>query len=328
MLGIKYPIIQGGLLHIARSELAAAVSNAGGLGIITSANFRNGEELRQEILRVKELTDKPFGVNISLNPITRQTRPNAEFVDVIINEGVTVVETSGKRGPEEFVSRLHDANVKVIHKVATYRHALKGEQAGADAIEVVGFENGGNVGMEDVTTMVLVPKVAVNVKVPVIAGGGIGDARGFIAALALGAEGVLMGTRFVATVESPVHDTFKRWMIRAQENETMLVQRSIKNTHRTLKNTAALKVAELEAEGAAFEKLFPWISGEKYRNVVMEGQLDTGMAYCGQVVGLINDVPTVKEVIDSMINESLVIGERLFTMGVFGEKIRVADHEL
>jgi len=316
MFGIKYPIIQGGMLWVSRAELAAAVSNAGGLGILTSANFENGDKLRREVLKVKELTDKPFGVNISLNPATRRL-PNDEFIEVIIEEHVPVVETSGAKSPEELIPRLHGAGVKVIHKVATAGHALKGEQVGADAVAVVGFENGGNVGMQDVTTMVLVPKTVQVVQVPVIAGGGIGDARGFVAALALGAEGVLIGTRFMATRESPAHPKFKEWLLRSQENETVLVQRSIRNTHRSLRNKAVEKTLELEARGATLEELFPWISGASYRRVVIEGELDAGMAYCGQVVGLINDIPTVKEVIESIINGVQVIGERLSAMGVF-----------
>lgn len=316
IFGIKYPIIQGGMLWVSCAELAAAVSNAGGLGILTSANLENGDELRKEVLKVKELTDKPFGVNISLNPATRRL-PNDEFIEVIIEEHVPVVETSGTRSPEELIPRLHGAGVKIIHKVVTARHALKGEQVGADAVAVIGFENGGNVGMEEVTSMVLIPKTVQVVQVPVIAGGGIGDARGFVAALALGAEGVLIGTRFVATRESPAHPKFKEWLLRSQENETVLVQRSIRNTHRSLRNKAVEKTLELEARGATLEELFPWISGANYRRVVIEGELDVGIAYCGQVVGLINDIPTVKEVIEGIINGAQVIGERLSVMGIF-----------
>lgn len=316
MLGIKYPIIQGGMRLVSCAELAAAVSNAGGLGILTSTNFESGDKLRQEVLKTKELTDKPFGVNISLNPTIRKL-PNDEFVDVIIEEQVAVVETSGTKSPEEFIPRLHAGGVKVIHKTATVRHARKGEQVGADAVAVVGIENGGNVGMEDVASMVLIPKTVQIVQVPVIAGGGIGDARGFVAALALGAEGVLIGTRFMATRESPAHPKFKEWMLRSQENETALVQRSIRNTHRTLRNKAVEKTLELEARGATLEELLLWISGDNYRRVVIEGELDAGMAYCGQVVGLINDLPTVKEVIDNLISGAQAIGGRLSALGVF-----------
>lgn len=315
ILGIKYPIIQGGMLWISSAGLAAAVSNAGGLGIITSANFKDGDELRKEILRVKELTDQPFGVNISLFPAVRPL-PNSEFVDVVAEERVAAVETSGVRSPEEFLPRLHAAGVKVIHKAATVRHAYKGEQVGADAVTIVGFENGGAVGMDDVTTMVLVPKAVKVIKVPVIAGGGIADAHGFMAALALGAEGVVIGTRFMATKESPVHPKFKEWMLKAQENETVLVERSIRNTHRALRNKAAEAVLELEAKEATFEELLAWIGGENYRRVVLEGDLENGMAYCGQAVGLINEIPSVKEFIDGIIKGAQVIYKRLSNLGL------------
>lgn len=314
-LNISYPIIQGGMLWISRAELAAAVSNAGGLGIITSANFNNGEELRREILKTKELTDKPFGVNISLNPATR-ILPNDELINVVIEEHVKVVEISGARSPEKVIPYLHAGGVKVIHKVATVRHAQKGEQVGADFLTVVGHENGGNVGLEDVTTMVLIPKVVDTLKIPVIAGGGIADARGFVAALALGAEGVIMGTRFMATAESPVHSNFKEWMIRSRENQTVLVQRTIRNTHRTLNNRAVEKVLEMEARGTTLEELLPFISGQKYRQVMLEGLLDEGMAYCGQAVGLINNVASVKEVIDEIVNGAQAILERLLKTGI------------
>jgi nitronate monooxygenase len=303
------------MLWISSAELAAAVSNAGGLGIITSANFKDGDELRKEILRVKELTDQPFGVNISLFPAVRPL-PNSEFVDVVAEERVAAVETSGVRSPEEFLPRLHAAGVKVIHKAATVRHAYKGEQVGADAVTIVGFENGGAVGMDDVTTMVLVPKAVKVIKVPVIAGGGIADAHGFMAALALGAEGVVIGTRFMATKESPVHPKFKEWMLKAQENETVLVERSIRNTHRALRNKAAEAVLELEAKEATFEELLAWIGGENYRRVVLEGDLENGMAYCGQAVGLINEIPSVKEFIDGIIKGAQVIYKRLSNLGL------------
>jgi nitronate monooxygenase len=315
MLGIQYPIIQGGMLWLSQAELAAAVSNAGGLGIITSANFNSAAELRAEIRKTKSLTDRPFGVNLSLFPAMKSI-PNDEFVSVIAEEGIKAVETSGAKSPEEFIPRLHAAGVKVIHKTATVRHAKKGEQAGADAVTVVGCENGGAVGMEDVTAMVLVPKAVDTMQVPLIAGGGIADARGFVAALALGAEGVVIGTRFMATKECPTHPKFKEWMLKARENETVLVERSIRNTHRALRNKAAEKVLEMESKGATLEQLMAWISGENYRKVMLEGELEAGMAYCGQAVGLINDIPTVKEVIDGIVNGARTIGNRLTKIGI------------
>ncbi|GAB6274953.1 MAG: nitronate monooxygenase family protein [Peptococcaceae bacterium] len=315
LLGIKYPIIQGGMLWISQSQLAAAVSNAGGLGIITSAQFKSGEELRKEILKTKSLTDQPFGVNLSLFPAV-QAIPNDEFVEVIGQEKVKAVETSGVKSPAEYIPKLHAAGVKVIHKTATVRHAQKGVEAGADAVTIVGYENGGAVGMEDVTTMVLIPKALDTIKnVPVIAGGGIADARGFVAALALGAEGVVIGTRFMATQESPVHPKFKEWMLRAQENETVLVERSIRNTHRALKNKAGEELLALEAKGATFEELLSLIKGENYRRVMLDGDLDAGMAYCGQTVGLTNNIPTVREFIEGIITGAQVICKRLAQLG-------------
>lgn len=316
MLGIEYPIIQGGMMWLSRAELAAAVSEAGGLGIITSANFDTAQELREEIRKVKSLTDKPFGVNINLFPAIRPIL-NEGFIETLIEEGVKTVETSGVRSPAEYIPRLKQGKVKVIHKVATVRHAVKAADAGADAVAVVGVENGGATGMEDITTMILVPIAVDKLKVPVIAGGGIVDGRGFVAALALGAEGVVIGTRFIATQECPAHLNFKEWMLRSRENETILVMRSIRNTHRVLKNKAAEKVMKMEARGTSVEELLSVIGGENYKKVFLEGSLDSGMASCGQAVGLISDIPTVKEVIDRIIAEAKTVGQHLTSSGLF-----------
>jgi NAD(P)H-dependent flavin oxidoreductase YrpB (nitropropane dioxygenase family) len=315
-LGIKYPIVQGAMLRASLAELAAAVSNAGGLGIIASAVFASAKELRDEIRKAKTLTDKPFGVNINLFPATRSI-PNEEFIDTLIEEGVRVVETSGVRSPEPYIGRLKKGNVKVIHKATTVRHAVHGEQVGADMIAAIGFEQGGNMGMDDVTTFVLVPRVVDSVKVPVLAGGGIADGRGFVAALALGAEGVVIGTRFLATHECNVHPKYKDWLLRSTERDTVVVQRSIQNTHRVLKNEASRKVQELEARGAPLEEFFTVIKGEMGRKVMEEGELNAGMALCGLNVGLIHEVVGVKEFIESIVNQAQDIGERLHSLGVF-----------
>jgi len=316
MLGIEYPIIQGTMLPASLAELVAAVSNAGGLGIMASAIFSNAQELRDEIRKAKSLTDKPFGVNINLFPATRPM-PNEEFIDTLIEEGVGVVSTSGVRSPEPYMERLKKGNVKVIHKVTTVRHALHGEQVGADIIAAVGFEQGGNMGMDDIPTLVLIPRVVDSVKVPVLAGGGIADGRGFVAALALGAEGVVIGTRFLATHECNVHPNYKDWMLRSTESDTVVTQRSIKNTHRVLKNEAARKVQEMEARGAPLEEFFTVIKSEIGRKVMEEGEIDVGMALCGLNVGMIHEVVSVKEVIDSIINQAEAIGGRLNSLGVF-----------
>lgn len=315
MLGIEYPIIQGGMVPVSRAELAAAVSNAGGLGILVSAIFESGGQLREEVRKTKSLTDKPFGVNISLFP-TARSLPNDEFIDVIIDEKVCAVESSGIRAPEEYVEPLTKANVKLIHKCAAVRHAQTAERIGVDAVTVVGFATGGALGMYDVTTMVLVPLTIDTVNIPVIAGGGISDARGFVATLALGAEGVVMGTRFMASKECPAHPKFKEWLLTAKETETMVIERSIRNTHRVLRNEASEKVQEMEERGAPLEDLLTIISGERGRELFIEGHLEAGVAPCGQAVGLIRDIPDVKEIIEGIISEARLIGQRLHNIGI------------
>jgi nitronate monooxygenase len=308
------------MLRISRAQLAGAVSNAGGLGIVASATFSTPKELREEIRRTKSLTDKPFGVNINLFPASRPM-PNEEFIDTLIEEGVRVVETSGQRSPEPYMEQLKKGKVKVIHKAATVRHAVKAEQAGADIVAVAGFESGGNIGTDDITTFVLVPRTVDSVKVPVVAAGGIADGRGFVAALALGAEGVVIGTRFMATHECPIHPRYKEWMVRSTEKDTAVVMRSIQNAHRVLKNKACEKTQEMEAMGAPLDELFTVIRGEMGRRVIEEGELDAGLALCGLNVGLMNDVISVKALIDQIVNEARAIGERLSSMGVFAQNV-------
>lgn len=310
LLGIRYPIMAGGMLWVSRAELAAAVSEAGGLGVITSSNFSSAEELRQEIRRARALTRKPLAVNISLFPATRPL-PNDDFVRVVVEEQVAAVETSGSRTPDEFMPLLKQAGVKVIHKCASARHAAKAEKVGADAVTVVGFENGGALGLDDVPTMVLLPSTVRRVKIPVLAGGGIVDGRSMAAALALGAEGVVMGTRFMAVKESPVHPRFKEWMLRAKETDLSVVERGVGFPHRSLKNKSTDKLLELEARKATIEEMLPITRGENYRRTVIEGDLDAGMAYCGLDVGLIDDVPSAKELIDRMAAEARDAAGRL-----------------
>lgn len=315
ILGIKYPIVQGAMLRASLAELVAAVSNAGGLGMMASAIFSHPDDLRREIRKAKSLTDRPFGVNINLFPATRPI-PNDEFIEVLIEEGVGVVSTSGVRSPEPYMKRLKEGGVTVIHKASTVRHAVRGAELGADIVAVVGFEQGGNMGMDDVSTMVLVPRTVDSVEVPVLAGGGVADGRGLVAALALGAEGVVVGTRFMATRECNVHQKYKEWMVRSTERDTVVVQRSIRNTHRVLKNKASERVQELEASGAPLEEFFAVIKGEMGRRVMEDGELDAGMALCGLDVGLIHEMLTVREVIDGMVAEASAIGGRLSSLGV------------
>lgn len=310
MLGIQYPIIQGGLQWLARAELAAAVSNAGGLGIINSATFPTKEGLRDEIRQAKSLTDKPFGVNVNLFPTTRPVNTE-EYIDTLISEGVRAVETSG-RSPEPYMRQLKEGGVKVIHKCTAVRYALTVQRIGADAVALVGFEGAGHPGMDDVTSLILIPLAADALKIPVIAAGGFADARGFVAALALGAEGVLMGTRFVMTRECLAHPKIKETLLNAKETDTVMIERSIRNAARVFRNPLAEKVLEMEAQGATLEVLLPYISGERGRRALLEGDANDGSISIGQVIGLIHDLPTVQEVIDSIISGAIALRQRLY----------------
>ncbi len=314
MLGIEYPIICGGMSFMTCAELAAAVSNAGGFGILTSAYLGTPTALRDEIRKTKSLTDKPFGVNLSMFPSVKPI-PNREFVEVIVDEEVKAVETSGGQSPAEYVPHLKEGNVVIIHKAATVRHCLKGQDVGADIVTIVGMENGGATGMEDVGTLVLLPALVDAAKVPVLAGGGFADGRGLAAALALGAEGIVMGTRFMATQECPIHSKYKEWLIKATERDTMLTMRSIRNTHRVLRSKATEELQKLETRGAPLEEMLSIIGGDASKKVAVEGNLDAGQALAGEVVGLIHDIPTVKELIDRIISDAKLIGQRLHNLG-------------
>jgi nitronate monooxygenase len=303
MLGIEYPILMGGMQWLARAELVAAVSNAGGCGFITAVSFAYPEELREEIHKTRTLTNKPFGVNISMLPVMMPGDQTAAFMNVVCEEGVPVVETAG-RNPEPYVARLHDAGVKLIHKVPAVRFAKKAESIGVDAVTIVGFECGGHPGMDDVPSLILIPKAADALNIPVIAAGGFSDGRSLVAALALGADAILMGTRFMASAESPMHDNFKRWMVSASETDTMVVERSIRNAARIIKNEAALTVARLEEQGATLDELLPVISGKVGREAYLSGDIDRGTIACGQVVGRIDSILTCREIIEGAIGEA------------------------
>jgi NADH:quinone reductase (non-electrogenic) len=309
LLNIQYPVICGGMYRIGRAPLAAAVSEAGGLGIITSATFETAEELRQEIRKARELTEKPIGVNINLFPSVKKM-PNEAYIDVLLNEGIRIVETSG-RNPEPYMKVLKDHNVIVIHKVAGVKYAKTAERVGCDAVTVVGFEAGGHPGMEDVGNIVLVPQAVDAVSIPVFAGGGIADGRGLAAMLALGAEGIVMGTRFLASQEARVHDNLKRWMVQASEIDTALIQKSIGSTSRVGKNAIAHKVLDAESRGATLEELLPFISGQRSAKVFNEGDLDAGVFSCGQSVARIREIQTVKEIISEVVGEGRHAMERM-----------------
>ncbi len=314
MLGIEYPIIQGAMLWLAGAELASAVSNAGGLGILSSASFATAKELRQGIRKTKDLTDKPFAVNITLLPTFRPLNYE-EYIEAALEEGVAIIETSG-RSPESYMKLLKDARVKVMHKCARIKDVKTAERLGVDAVTVIGFEAGGNPGMEDVTSMVRIPIAVDTVNIPVIAGGGIGDGRGLVAALALGAEGVTIGTRFVATQECLSHPKIKEWMVQATEKDTIMINRTFNNPERVMKTEISLKVLELEEKGATLEDMLPMITGLRAKEALDEGDINRGVIACGEVVGLIHDSPTVKELIENIINEARAAGQHLQSSGI------------
>jgi nitronate monooxygenase len=310
MLGIKYPIIGGTMMWITTSEFTAAISNAGGLGILASAIYDSRQKFAEAIDRIRDLTDKPFAVNINLFPMMRPI-DNSEYLEVLLEKGVKIVETSGHAAPADLSSRFKQAGMIWMHKCVGVRYALKVQEMGADIITVVGYENGGATGRLDIGTLVLVPRVAEMIKVPLIGGGGVSDGRGFFAVLALGAEGVIMGTRLLVTREAPIHDNLKQALLRADELDTMLILRSVGATHRVWANAAAKKCAELEAQQAGLPELMPIAAGEKARLMYEKGDLDLGVISCGQGVAMANDIPTVKELFDRIITEAQDIARRL-----------------
>ena len=308
LLGIEYPIIQAAMMWVPDAGLVSAVSNAGGFGILTGLSY-SPEELKQEIRRTKKRTSKPFGVNITLLPTLRPINYD-EYIEVIIDEGIRIVETAG-RSPEAFMEKFNRAGVRVVHKCTAVRFAKTAEKIGCSAVTIDGFEAAGHPGEEDVTSLVLIPLTVDAVKVPVIASGGFGDARGFIAALALGAEGVNMGTRFMATQEAPIHPKVKEWLVNASERDTLLLLRSFRNTSRVLKNTVSEKVLEMEKNNATIEELTPLIRGEQCKELFETGDITRGLLYAGQVVGLVRNIPAVKDVITSIIKDAQKIIKNL-----------------
>ncbi|MCD4838371.1 nitronate monooxygenase family protein [Neobacillus sedimentimangrovi] len=301
ILNIKYPIIQGGLAYLAYSELAAAVSNAGGLGQITAMSLSSPELLREEIKKVKKLTNKPFGVNFAIG---QHGRSFADFLQVAIEEEVPVISMTGGN-PAPIFDQLKGVDVKKLVLVAARRQAVKAEQLGADAVMVVGQEGGGHLGRDDIGTMVLIPQVVDAVSIPVIASGGIGDGRGLMAALSLGAEGIEMGTRFIATKEC-VHanDVYKNALVSGSESDTVVIKRSLGAPARAIANNWTKKILEIEKSGGDYEKLKDYISGTANRRYIYDGAVDEGFAWAGQVMGLIKDIPSVSELFQRMISEA------------------------
>lgn len=307
LLGIQHPIIQGGMHYVGFADLAAAVSNAGGLGIITGLTQKTPADLAKEIARCRKMTDKPFGVNLTFLPtVTAPDYPG--YISAIIDGGVKIVETAG-RNPQQYLPRLKEAGIKIIHKCTSVRHSLKAEAIGCDAVSVDGFECGGHPGEDDVPNMILLPRAADELKIPFVASGGMADARSLVAVLAMGAEGMNMGTRFIATKEAPVHDNVKRAIVAATELDTRLVMRPLRNTERVLNNAAVERLLEKEAtlgKSIQFEDIIEEVAGV-YPRIMLEGDMDAGAWSCGMVAGLIHDIPTVKELIDRIMSEAEAI---------------------
>jgi NADH:quinone reductase (non-electrogenic) len=303
LLGIRFPVIQGGMQWVGRAELASAVSNAGGLGVLTALTQPNPDALAREIERCRTMTDKPFGVNLTILP-SANPPPYAEYLDVIIESGVKTIETAGN-SPKEFIEKLKRNGVKILHKCTSVRHALSAERNGVDAVSIDGFECAGHPGEDDVPGLILIPLAARALKIPVIASGGIADGYGMAAALALGAEGVNMGTRFCATVEAPLHEHIKQKLVGASERDTQLIFRTLRNTARVLKNAVSDEVVATERRpgGCAFEDIRHLVAGRRGHDALQTGEVDAGLVWAGQVVGLIDDIPTCETLLNRIVSE-------------------------
>ncbi len=304
LFNIQHPIIQGGMHYVGFAELASAVSNAGGLGIITGLTQKTPNDLAKEIARCHEMTDNPFGVNLTFLP-TVAAPDYPGYIDAIIDGGIKIVETAG-RNPQPYMEQLKKADIKVIHKCTSVRHSLKAEAIGCDAVSVDGFECGGHPGEDDMPNMILLPRAAEELKIPFVASGGMADARSLVASLAMGADGMNMGTRFMATKEAPCHERVKEAIINATELDTRLVMRPLRNTERVLNNSAVEKLLEKEKElgsNIKFEDIMDEVAGV-YPKVMLDGEMEAGAWSCGMVVGLINDIPSCKDLIDGIMSEA------------------------
>lgn len=304
LFGIEHPIIQGGMHFVGFAELAAAVSNAGGLGIITGLTQKTPELLAKEIARCRDMTDKPFGVNLTFLPAF-SAPPYPEYIAAIVEGGIKAVETAG-RSPEAYMPALKAAGIKVIHKCTSVRHSLKAERIGCDAVSVDGFECGGHPGEDDIPNMILLPRAAEELKIPFVASGGMADGRSLVAALSLGAAGMNMGTRFIATKEAPVHQNVKNALVAATELDTRLIMRALRNTERVLKNANVDRLIEIEREKGArltIDDIHDQVAGV-YPKIMLDGQMDAGAWSCGMVAGLIHDIPTCKELVDRIMSEA------------------------
>ena len=303
MLGIEHPIVQGGMQWVGYAEMAAPVSNAGGLGLLTALTQPTPEDLAKEIQRTKDMTDKPFGVNLTILPAIKPP-PYAEYRQAIIEGGIKIVETAGYK-PQEHVDEFKKHGIKVIHKCTAVRHALSAERMGVDAISIDGFECAGHPGEDDIPGLILIPAAADKIKIPMLASGGFGDGRGLAAALALGADGINMGTRFCVTKEAPIHENFKKQMVENDERDTKLIFRTLHNTARVMKNKVSEEVVAIEAKGGAkFEDVQHLVAGVRGRKAMEEGDADDGIWSAGMIQGLIHDIPTVEELIDRIVADA------------------------
>ena len=311
LFGIEHPIVQGGMQWVGRAELVAAVANAGALGFITALTQPTPEDLRKEIARCREMTDKPFGVNLTILPALKPP-PYAEYRQAIAESGIKIVETAGYN-PEEHIAELKKHGVKVIHKCTAVRHAVKAEKIGADAISIDGFECAGHPGEDDIPGLILIPAAADKVSIPMIASGGFGDARGLVAALALGADGINMGTRFMCTVESPIHQRVKEQIVANDERATDLILRTLRNTSRVARNAVSQEVVAIERKGGAtIEDVRHLVGGQRGKVVYEEGDTDFGIWSAGMVQGLIHDIPTCAELVSRIVREAeAIIAQRL-----------------
>jgi NAD(P)H-dependent flavin oxidoreductase YrpB (nitropropane dioxygenase family) len=312
LFGIERPIVQGGLMWIARAELASAVANAGGIGFMTALTFQEPEDLRAEIRKCRQMTNKPFGVNLTFLPSLR-TIDYPAYIKVCVEEGIEFIETAG-RNPEPYMAQLKSAGMKVVHKCTSVRHAVKAEKIGCDAVSIDGFEAAGHPGEDDVTSLILIPLTRDAIKIPIIASGGFADGRGLVGCLGLGADGMNMGTRFVATREAPVHANVKQALVTHGERDTRLIMRTLRNTERVMHNQTVDKVLEIESHGnTKIEDIVPYVSGLVGKEMLADGQMDKGVLSAGQSMGFIRDIPTCRELLDRIMKAAEEIIQEKFS---------------
>lgn len=312
LFGIERPIVQGGLMWIARAELASAVANAGGIGFMTALTFQEPGDLRAEIRKCRQMTNKPFGVNLTFLPSLR-TIDYPAYIKVCVEEGIEFIETAG-RNPEPYMAQLKSAGMKVVHKCTSVRHAVKAEKIGCDVVSIDGFEAAGHPGEDDVTSLILIPLTRDAIKIPIIASGGFADGRGLVGCLGLGADGMNMGTRFVATREAPVHANVKQALVAHGERDTRLIMRTLRNTERVMHNQTVDKVLEIESRGnTKIEDIVPYVSGLVGKEMLEDGQMDKGVLSAGQSMGFIRDIPTCRELLDRIMKAAEEIIQEKFS---------------